>query len=52
MILGRVVGAIHSTINHPFYDARTLLIVEKTRPDGEPAGGYLVAVDTVDAGIG
>ena len=52
MILGRVVGAIHSTINHPFYDARTLLIVEKTRPDGEPAGGYLVAVDSVDAGIG
>ena len=52
MILGRVVGEIHSTINHPFYDARRLMIVEKTRPDGHAAGGYLIAVDAVDAGPG
>jgi ethanolamine utilization protein EutN len=52
MTLGRVVGDIHSTVNHPFYDARRLLVVERILPDGEAAGGYLIAVDTVDAGLG
>ena len=52
MTLGRVVGEIHSTINHPFYETRTLLIVEKSKPDGSAAGGYLIAIDTVAAGVG
>jgi microcompartment protein CcmK/EutM len=52
MIIGRVIGEIHSTINHPFYDARKLLVVERTGPRGEPTGGYLIAVDVVDAGVG
>ncbi len=52
MILGRVIGNIFSTINHPSHDGKKLLIVEKTEPDGTPAGDYLVAVDTVDAGEG
>lgn len=52
MILGRVVGSITSTINHPFYDAKKLLIVERAVPSGVPAGDYLIAVDTVGAGAG
>ena len=52
MILGRVAGEIHSTIHHPFYDARKLLVVEKTDPTGRATGDYLVAVDAVDAGVG
>ena len=52
MILGRVCGEIHSTINHPFYDSRKLLVVEKTGPEGAPAGGYVIAVDHVGAGVG
>jgi len=52
MILGRVTGEIHSTINHPFYDAKKLLVVEKIDPDGRPTGDYLIAVDAVDAGAG
>lgn len=52
MILGRVTGEIHSTINHPFYDARKLLVVEKTGPEGTLAGDYLIAVDAVGAGVG
>ncbi len=52
MILGRVIGEIHSTINHPFYDARKLLVVERTDAAGKPAGGYVIAVDVVDAGVG
>jgi ethanolamine utilization protein EutN len=52
MILGRVIGDITSTINHPFYDARKLLVVERTDAAGAPLADYLVAVDSVDAGPG
>jgi microcompartment protein CcmK/EutM len=52
MISGKVIGNIYSTINHPFYDAKKLLIVSKTDPAGQATGDYLIAVDSVDAGIG
>jgi len=52
MILGRVIGAITSTINHPFYDAKKLLVVERVDTTGQALQDYLIAVDTVDAGIG
>ena len=52
MILGTVRGNIVSTINHPFYDGKKLLIVEKEDFAGK-AGGYLVAIDGgVGAGVG
>ncbi|HEV8435332.1 MAG TPA: EutN/CcmL family microcompartment protein [Thermoanaerobaculia bacterium] len=50
MILGRVIGEIHGTIRHRFYDSRRLLVVEKTAPDGTPTGDYVIAVDSVGAG--
>ncbi len=52
MIIGRVSGQIVMTINHQAYDARTLLIIDRLTPEGEPAGGYLIAVDSVGAGPG
>jgi ethanolamine utilization protein EutN len=52
MILGRVTGAIFSTINHGFYDGKRLLVVDKVKPDGSATGDYLIAIDTVDAGAG
>lgn len=52
MIIGKVIGEIYSTINHPFYDGKKMLVVEKTAPDGKPLGDYLIAVDTVGAGVG
>ena len=52
MILGRVSGAIYSTINHSFYDSKRLLLVDRLKSDGSPSGKYLIAVDTVDAGAG
>ncbi len=52
MILGRVSGAIYSTINHNFYDSKRLLLVDHLKSDGSPSGKYLIAVDTVDAGAG
>jgi ethanolamine utilization protein EutN len=44
MILGRVIGEIHGTIKHRFYEGKRLLIVEKEN------GDYLIAVDSVGAG--
>jgi len=52
VILGIVRGTVYSTINHPFYDNRKLLLVDRIRPDGSDEGGYLIAVDSVDAGVG
>ena len=52
MLLGIVQAAMHSTINHPFYDGRRLLIVDRTEADGASLGKYIIAVDSVDAGPG
>ena len=52
MKLGRVVGTVVSTIKAPIFDERALLLVDLIEPDGRPAGGYMIAVDTVGAGAG
>jgi microcompartment protein CcmK/EutM len=52
MITGRVIGDIDSTINHPFYDGKKLLVVEVIDENSNATNAYLVAVDTVDAGVG
>ena len=52
MKLARVVGTVVSTINTPDFDERTLLLCDLLGPGLEPAGGYLIAVDTVGAGAG
>ncbi len=52
MILGRVCGTIHSTINHKFYENRRLLVVDKLTLDGKPTGDYVIAVDWADSGAG
>lgn len=48
MILGRVIGEIYGTIKHPFYEGKKLLVIERD----SPAGSYLIAVDSVGAGVG
>jgi ethanolamine utilization protein EutN len=50
--IGRVVGTVVSTINAPVFEGRRLLLCDLLEPDGAPAGGYLIAVDTVGAGAG
>jgi ethanolamine utilization protein EutN len=45
-------GTIYSTINHKFYDGKKMMIVDKLNADGNPTGKYLIAVDSVEAGIG
>ena len=52
MKLGRVAGTVVSTINHPIYDDRRLLMCDLLDADGADTGGYLICVDTVGAGAG
>ena len=52
MILGVVAGEITSTINHPFYDGRKLLVVARTEPSGTLLPDSVIAIDTVGAGVG
>ena len=52
MIVGKVVGTVVSTIQHPWLDGRRLLLVERLGADGKPSGGTVIAVDTIDAGAG
>ena len=52
MILARVSGKITSTIHHHDMAGRTLLICDKLNNRGEPADGYVIAIDTIGAGAG
>lgn len=52
MYLGQVRGDIFSTIKHPFYGQKKLLLVERIDSSGQPTGDYIIAVDVVDAGAG
>jgi len=50
--LGKVMGTVVSTISHPIYDGRALLMCDLLDEKGEDAGGYLICVDAVEAGPG
>jgi len=52
LTIGRVAGEIYSTINHDFYNSKKLLVVDKLTLAGKPSGDYLIAVDSVGAGVG
>jgi len=50
MILGRVVGTVVATRKDERLVGTKLLLVRTTDPQGKDEAGYMVAVDTVDAG--
>ncbi len=52
MKLGRVNGTVVSTISHPLYDHRRLLMCDLLDADGNDTGDYLICVDAVQAGAG
>ena len=52
MFLGMVVGEVVSTIKHPHLAAQRLLLVQPEATPGRAQGASVIAVDTVDAGIG
>jgi ethanolamine utilization protein EutN len=52
MLLARVVGTVVATRKDPRLVSNKLMIARPMDPRGKPEGNYLVAVDTVDAGVG
>jgi len=52
MKLGKVVGSVVSTRKDPSLASLKLLIVENLTTGLEREGGYVVAVDSVGAGVG
>lgn len=52
MILAKVVGTIVTTINHPDYRNRRLLVVQPLGLEGETPDEDFIALDNTQAGIG
>jgi len=52
MILGKITGTIVTTISHPDYKHRRLLVVEPLVLEGDSRGKDFVALDNTQAGIG
>ena len=52
MLLAKIVGTVVATRKDPRLEASKLLLARAVDPSGRIEGGYLVAVDTVDAGVG
>jgi ethanolamine utilization protein EutN len=52
MLIGRVTGNIAATIKHPVYKSQKLLTVAILTPEREVTGESVVAIDSVDAGVG
>ena len=52
MLLARIVGTVVATRKDPRLVSSKLLLARAVDPEGNPEGNYLVAIDTVDAGVG
>ena len=50
MILARIIGTVVATRKDPRLEGKKLLICRSVDPDGNDEKGYLIAVDTVNAG--
>jgi microcompartment protein CcmK/EutM len=51
MILARVVGTVVATRKDPRLEGKKLLVLKPITPDGKDESGYVIAVDTVSAGV-
>jgi ethanolamine utilization protein EutN len=52
MLLANIVGTVVATRKDPRLVSSKLLVARPMDPRGKAEGAYLVAVDTVDAGVG
>jgi len=52
LLLAKVVGTVVATRKDPRLVSSKLLVARAVDPRGKAEGHYLVAVDTVDAGVG
>lgn len=51
MLLGKVVGTLVATRKEPRMEGFKFLVVRNVGSDGKEADGYVVAVDSVGAGV-
>ena len=52
MVIGKVIGTVVTTISHPHYKNRRLLVVQPLALSGQPEDGDFLALDNTQAGIG
>ena len=52
MLLARIVGTVVATRKDPRLVSNKLMLARAVDPKGTAEGNYLVAIDTVDAGVG
>jgi ethanolamine utilization protein EutN len=52
MILGRVIGEVVATKKHASHERRKVLLVQPLELDGSDRGESILALDSVDAGVG
>jgi ethanolamine utilization protein EutN len=52
MLIARVIGEVVATRKHPSHEGLKLLMVQPLNLDGSARGDAVVAVDSVDAGVG
>jgi microcompartment protein CcmK/EutM len=52
MLVAKVVGTVVATRKDERLEGTKLLVTRPVDPSGKTDGGYVVAVDTVDAGVG
>jgi ethanolamine utilization protein EutN len=52
MLLAKVIGNVVATQKNDRYEGGRIMIVQPINPDGTKAGEEMLALDSVDAGIG
>jgi len=52
MLIARVIGEVVATQKHPSHEGRKALLVQPLNVDGTNRGDAVVALDSVDAGVG
>jgi ethanolamine utilization protein EutN len=52
VLLAKIIGTVVATRKDPRLVSNKLMVVRPVDPRGKPEGNSLVAIDTVDAGVG
>ena len=52
MLIARVIGELVASQKHPSHEGRKALLVQPLHLDGSNRGDALIALDSVDAGVG
>ncbi len=52
MLIGKVIGEVVATHKHSSHEGQKLLLVQPLELDGTNRGDAVIAVDSVDAGVG